>query len=515
MFSAIRNPVTGLGLVLAASAFAWAPLPAASATVTNVTLSTSYDDLAEALAMARDGDTIDVTGTHTGNFIVGKQITLSGKTDGAEPAALDGGGRGTVLTIKAEGVVIEDLTLEHSGRGSDVWALWGDAGVLVDADKATLRGLTVVDNDWGVVFHGGAGSLIEKSTVGDNVRHGIRVVGGHGHQIIANSVNRNSVGISIDALFAKTESSPLGNLASPDAARLLALQRQVAVRSEDVLVADNDVRGNGAYGIEVAWESDRITVKNNQVTGTGIERPVDQALVSAWEHSVSQGAGVAVSLDRAPYGSGIYLFCLVTDSTVIGNKSHDNASAGIGLDLVNDNRVVANVVKDNRVGIMVATSSRNALERNVVTANADYGIIIATAAAGAAASGDNLLTLNDMSANGVNAFDSSGRELTDADIIKMIDAMPMIDAAKRQLRASRQMREMMLKTMRAQLKPASNRWDDGTYGNRYDDFDEVAEGFLDRNQDGIGERAHPIRGGTSTDHHPLSEERIADLGQVN
>ncbi len=500
---------------MAAIAFAWAPAPAGAATVTNLTLPAAYEDLAEALAQARDGDTIEVTGLHTGNFIVGRQITLVGKTDGGEPAVLDGGGGGTVLTIKAAGVVIEDLRLEHSGRGSDIWALWGDAGVFVDADKATLRRLTVVDNDWGVVFHGGAGSLIEKSAVEDNVRHGIRVIGGRRHRIVANTVNRNGVGISVDALFAKTERSPLGNLASPDAARLLAQQRQVAVRSEDVLVADNDVRGNGAYGIEVAWESERITVKNNQVTKTGIERPVDQGLISAWEQGVSKGAGVAVSLDRAPYGSGIYLFCLVTDSSVIGNQSHDNAAAGIGLDLVNDNSVTGNVVSDNRVGIMLSTSSRNTFERNVVTSNADHGIMIATATAGAAASSDNLLTLNDMSANGVNAFDSSGRTLTDADILKMIDAMPMLEAAKKQLRTSRQMREMMLKTMRAQLKPATNRWDDGTYGNRYDDFDEVAEGFLDKNQDGIGERTHPIPGGTSVDHYPLSEERIADLNRTD
>ena len=515
MLSAIRNPLAGTGLVLAAFAFAWAPRPADAATVTNLTLSTSYDDLAVALAQARDGDTIEVTGTHTGNFIIARPITLVGKTDSGNSAALDGGGRGTVLAIKAEGVIIEELRLEHSGRGSDIWALWGDAGVFVDADKATLRGLTVVDNDWGVVFHGGAGSLIEKSTIEDNVRTGVRVVGGHGHRIVANSVNRNSVGISIDALFAKAERSPLGNLASPDAARLLALQRQVAVRSEDVLVADNDVRGNGSYGIEVAWESKRITVRNNDVYKTGIERPVDQALISAWEHDVSQGAGVAVSLDRTPYGSGIYLFCLVTDSTVVGNRSHDNASAGIGLDLVNDNNVTGNVVSDNRAGIVVSTSSHNTLERNIVSANADYGIMIATATAGAAASSDNLLTLNDMSANRVNAFDSSGRTLTDADILKMIDAMPMLEAAKKQLRTSRQMREMMLKTMRAQLKPATNRWDDGTYGNRYDDFDEVAEGFRDRNQDGIGERAHPIPGGTSVDHYPLSAERVADLRVVD
>ncbi len=279
--------------------------------------------------------------------------------------------------------------------------------------------------------------------------------------------------------------------------------------------ADNDVRGNGSYGIEVAWESERITVKDNEVSETGIERPVDQALISAWEQSVSKGAGVALSLDRTPYGSGIYLFCLVTDSTVIRNRSHDNASAGIGLDLVNDNRVIANVVRDNRVGIMVSTANRNTFERNIVSTNADYGIIIAAAAAGAAALNDNLLTLNDMSVNGVNAFDSSGRKLTDADILKMIDAMPMTEAAKQQLHASRQMREMMLKTMRAQLKPATNRWDDGTYGNRYDDFDEVAEGFRDKNRDGIGERAHPIPGGTSVDRYPLSKERIADLSRTD
>ena len=100
-----------------------------------------------------------------------------------------------------------------------------------------------------------------------------------------------------------------------------------------------------------------------------------------------------------------------------------------------------------------------------------------------------------------------------------ITADARLDALQRQLNEQtqrlQQMREAMLKAMRAQLKPAANRWDDGTYGNRYEDFDEVAEGFRDRDQDGIGEAAHKIPGGSSVDRHPLSEERIADLRQTD
>jgi hypothetical protein len=54
-----------------------------------------------------------------------------------------------------------------------------------------------------------------------------------------------------------------------------------------------------------------------------------------------------------------------------------------------------------------------------------------------------------------------------------------------------------------------NRWDSGSAGNRYSDFDEVPEGFTDVDADGISEVPHPIPGGLAVDNHPLDAERIA------
>jgi parallel beta-helix repeat protein len=472
----------------------------------------SFDRLDAALASARDGDTIEIAGgTHTGNFVVDRSIVLRGRASGPELPVLDGGGTGTVLTVKASGAVIENLALEHSGRDPNPWALWGDAGVLVTADEVTLRGLRITDNDWGIVFHAGTASLIERSVVEDNVRHGIKVMAGRNHRVLGNSINRNAVGISIDALFGEQRESPLAHLGDPDALRILALQKEISLRSRDIVVAANEVRGNASYGIEIAWESERITVEENHVHKTGVERLVDWEMIAAWEKTVSEGAGVPVTLDRSAYGSGIFLFCLVKDSSVASNRSHDNAAAGIGLNLVNRNRIIANAIENNRVGISVSTSNENRFERNIVHANAEYGIRIAVAAPAAASSADNLLTLNDMSANGVNALDSSGGTPSAEDIDKIIDTMPFPDAVKDQLRTNRQLRDAMLKTYLEHIEPASNRWDDSTYGNRHDDFDEVAEGFVDDNDDGVGERTHPIPGGTAVDHFPVTPERLSRM----
>ena len=56
-----------------------------------------------------------------------------------------------------------------------------------------------------------------------------------------------------------------------------------------------------------------------------------------------------------------------------------------------------------------------------------------------------------------------------------------------------------------------NRWDDGTLGNHYSDFDEAAEGFADADGDGVGEVAHPIPGGGHVDRYPLTAARVAAI----
>ncbi|MCC6350579.1 MAG: nitrous oxide reductase family maturation protein NosD [Candidatus Eisenbacteria bacterium] len=79
---------------------------------------------ADALAAAAPGDTIVLArGVHSGPLVVAKAIVLRGEAG----AVVDGGGRGSVLTVGVSGAVVEDLVLRGSGRSvMDV-----DAGVRV------------------------------------------------------------------------------------------------------------------------------------------------------------------------------------------------------------------------------------------------------------------------------------------------------------------------------------------------------------------------------------------------
>jgi nitrous oxidase accessory protein len=69
--------------------------------------------LAVHLAAATDGDTLLLaSGTHRGPIVIERSITVRGE-DGA---VIDGGGEGTVITVAAPKVRLENLTISGSGQ---------------------------------------------------------------------------------------------------------------------------------------------------------------------------------------------------------------------------------------------------------------------------------------------------------------------------------------------------------------------------------------------------------------
>jgi parallel beta-helix repeat protein len=505
-----------LGLIIAAFAVVGdidgAPAEAGAA-IRNVATDRSFDTLGEALAAARDNETIEISGgPYVGNFIIDKTITLRGVTEGQDGTVLDGNKAGTVLTITAPGVVVENIAVVSSATEADLFLHWGYAGVRLEADAVTLRDLYVAGNDWGILMFAGKGSTVENSTIEDNARDGIKIMGGREHRIIGNTINRNANGIFVDVLHTQPR-SPLARLEDPTAAAEMALEKETAPRSEDILISGNEVRGNANIGIGVTWHSSRIVIENNFVHLTGVERKPDLAAIETVEKTITAGLGsqaVAV-VNRESIGSGIYLFCLVENNRVAMNRSFDNLGSGIILQIADNNEIARNSSASNRVGISLESSNTNRIEKNTVFANTDFGIRIGGQNPLAAASAENLVTMNDLAENGVNAFDSSSRMPTPDDLAGIIDTMPYPDTVKKQLRENPSMRNAMLQSMAAQLKPATNRWDDGTDGNRHDDFDEPNEGFVDRDTDGTSEVAHPINGGSSVDRYPLDEATVKRL----
>lgn len=485
--------------------------PTMAGTVRNASTGSSYDTLDAALDASRPGETLELAvGSYRGNFTIRVPLTLRGIGEVSSKPVLDGGGKGTVLVIAAPGSVVENITITNSGREPDPFMYWGEAGIRVEADTVTLRDLAVSGNDWGILMMAGEGSVVENSEIVNNVHAGVQVMGGRNHRISGNTVNGNGTGIMVDMLH-RERRSLLDKATDPEAVARMALDQKTSRRSEDIVVSENEVRGNANLGIAAHWYARRITIQSNTVHLTGIERKPDLAMTERVEREITAGlGGKAVAKVRTQeIGTGIHLFCFVEDSTVSSNHSFDNAASGIGMVAVNTNHVSGNRITDNVAGIAIEASNNNRVEANLVADNADYGIRIGSSEPMSGQSDGNVLSMNNISGSRTNAYDNSGRALVHGDMEAIIEALPYPERVKQQMRTNKMVRDMYLKTMQDAYKPGSNAWDDGHFGNRYSDFDETHEGFLDRNGDGISEVTHAIAGGSSIDHFPLDAERVA------
>lgn len=291
-----------------------------------------------------------------------------------------------------------------------------------------------------------------------------------------------------------------------------AEKRQSAPLSSGNILRGNRIVGNGFYGISITWESHHNVVERNTVSMTGRVRSVDMALLKTWETELAKVSGVSFTFDPDPYGSGISLFCLAHDNRIEHNQVADNLAYGVIIDLSDRNHVGFNRIEENRSGILVASSSGNEISLNRIDRNEAYGVRIGVDNLIKQASSDNLVAMNALTGNEINAFDSSGRIVSAADLEAIVDTLPLPQVVKDQMARNPMIRDQMIKAYLAQLKPRTNAWDDGRLGNHHDDFDTLEEGFDDRDGDGISEAAKPIPGGDGVDRFPLAQARLLDLG---
>lgn len=160
----LRTVVLASALVFAPAATALAAAsaldagPVAAAMPLGARVLHSAAELSEALAA--DGGPTQLwlaAGVYQGNFHVRRSLTLRGE----QGAVLDGAGSGTVLTIEADDVVIENLTLRNSGRRNTV----EDAGVRAKGARIQLLRLRVEDSLFGITLAPCADCRIEHSHV--------------------------------------------------------------------------------------------------------------------------------------------------------------------------------------------------------------------------------------------------------------------------------------------------------------------------------------------------------------
>ncbi|MBI4346703.1 MAG: nitrous oxide reductase family maturation protein NosD [Elusimicrobia bacterium] len=107
------------------------------------------------LDAAAPGSVVELAGGRfEGPAVIDKRLTLRGRG-----AVIDARGSGTVLTVKAPGVLLEGLTLRRSGAS----LLEEDAGLTVIAASVTARGLLLEDVLFGVFASNAPGFVLEDS----------------------------------------------------------------------------------------------------------------------------------------------------------------------------------------------------------------------------------------------------------------------------------------------------------------------------------------------------------------
>jgi nitrous oxidase accessory protein len=274
----------------------------------------SYENLQEALAEANDGDEIEVHGgLFQGQIVIDRPLILTGH----EWPIIDGGGRGTVITVVAPEVTIEGFEIRNSGDSLDQ----ENSGIAVEAPGAIINGNRLKDTLFGVYLREADDSVISNN------------------EITSKDLDVPRRGDSIRVWF-----------------------------SNDVTVENNQIiKGRDV----VLWYSERLTVRNNVVREGryGLHfMYCDDALI---EGNLLTNNSVGTFL---MYSRRLNLI----NNTIAHNRGP--SGFGVGLKDMDDAIIKNNLFLDNRIGAKLDNSPREVdsvgrFEGNVFAFN-DVGVTL-------------------------------------------------------------------------------------------------------------------------------------------
>lgn len=279
---------------------------------------TGQDALARAVASARAGDTVRVpAGTYAGPLLIEQRLVLLADSG----AVLNGGHRGTVLTIRADSVVIRGLAVRASGRSLDrdeaaikLESCTGCRLENVQIDDA-LHGIYLLRSN-GVTIEGAriTGPDMVESSRGNGIhlfdsrgnrlagnrirgtRDGIYFSFASGNDITGNDIRRVRYGLhymySDDNRFE-------GNVFAENAAGAAIMFSKRIVLRENTFTRHVGYR---AYGI-LLQTAEQVLVERNTITGNLTGVFLDGALADVFRDNVIAGNGVGIDLLASAEGN--------------------------------------------------------------------------------------------------------------------------------------------------------------------------------------------------------------------
>ena len=265
--------------------------------------------IAETLAGARDGDTVIVEGP--GTFKEHVLITNAVHLVGTNAPVIDGEGAGTTLILAAEGTRVSGLVVRSSGH--DLVKL--DSGIMVGADRVSVRNSRVENDGFGIYLRGVNGCQIERNEVigSKQVAPSGRGNGIHLWKAQRNRIMGNTVRDKRDGLYFSY--------------------------ADYNVIAGNDVR-------ETRFAIHYMYSHQNQLLTNVLTRNT---------------VGATLMFSRR---------ALVQGNVVTANRRH-----GIVLKQFDNSRVIGNVICGQNRGLFVQQANQNRFEGNLIATN-DIGLYL-------------------------------------------------------------------------------------------------------------------------------------------
>ena len=151
----------------------------------------NYTSIQAAVNDANDGDTVfvyDDMSPYQENVAVEEAIRLVGED--SETTVIDGGGQGDVISVWADNVTIQDLTIQNGGAGCGIYAL---------ANNSHFHDNVLRNNEIGIWLERGKANNISDNKIDNsqkNASYGIQL-GGNNNTISHNTISNNIIGINV------------------------------------------------------------------------------------------------------------------------------------------------------------------------------------------------------------------------------------------------------------------------------------------------------------------------------
>ena len=310
----------------------------------------AYATVAAAVAAARHGDTVRVgPGRHQGLVVVDRRIVLVG-----EPGAvLDGGHRGTVVTVRADSVELRSLTVRAAGRQMNA----DEAAVKLErCTGCRVTDLVIEDPLHGIYLLESHGVEIARNRIGgtrgvpESARgNGIHLFNSTGNRITDNVVRGTRDGIYFSFAGGNTVSGNdvahvryglhymysddnrfAGNVFAENAAGAAIMFSKRIVFVENVFARHTGYR---AYGI-LLQTGEQITAERNRIEGNLTGLMLDGATANVFRDNLIAGNGTGVDVLASAEGNtftgNVFADNRVAVRKVLGTSENAWGEAGRG-----------------------------------------------------------------------------------------------------------------------------------------------------------------------------------------